>query len=273
MLGVGLLAAGVVFAAMPAVAATPVLGDPWLVTEVVDGDTIDVAQGPRTMTVRFIGINAPESGECWSDEATAALTELVGRGPVWLTVDVSDLDRYGRSLRYVVNAEGEDVGAQLVEQGAAIATSYPPDTANDARYALLEEAARLAGRGLWAAEACGPRLSVVQEPVAVDIEIRPDAAGDDNENLNDEWVRFINAGDTDVDLDHWTVADESASHRYTFAELVLVPGAAVTLFTGCGTDTDVERYWCNSDSAVWNNGGDTVFLRDPAGNIVASRSY
>ena len=40
-----------------------------------------------------------------------------------------------------------------------------------------------------------------------------------------------------------------------------MPGAAVTLFTGCGTDTDVERYWCNSDSAVWNNGGDTVFLR------------
>jgi hypothetical protein len=24
---------------------------------------------------------------------------------------------------------------------------------------------------------------------------------------------------------------------------------------------------------VWNNGGDTVFLHDPAGNIVASRSY
>jgi len=163
VIGVGLLAAGVVFAAMPALAATPVLGDPWLVTEVVDGDTIDVAQGPRTMTVRLVGINAPESGECWSDEATAALTELVGRGPVWLTVDVSDLDRYGRSLRYVVNAEGEDVGARLIEQGAAIATSYPPDTANDARYALLEEAARLAGRGLWAPEACGPRLSVVHD--------------------------------------------------------------------------------------------------------------
>ena len=114
---------------------------------------------------------------------------------------------------------------------------------------------------------------MVHEPVAVDIEIHANAAGDDNENLNDEWVRFVNAGDADVDLDHWIVADESASPRYTFAELVLVPGAAVTLFTGCGTDTDAERYWCNSGSAVWNNGGDTVFLRDPAGNIVASRSY
>jgi micrococcal nuclease len=114
---------------------------------------------------------------------------------------------------------------------------------------------------------------VLDDPVAVDIDMHPDAAGDDNVNLNDEWVRFVNAGDTDLDLEQWTVADESATHRYTFAELVLAPGAAVTLFTGCGTDTDSERYWCNTDSAVWNNRGDTVFLRDPAGNIVASRTY
>jgi micrococcal nuclease len=270
---IGALAAGALLTVAPVTAAAPVLGDPWLVTEVVDGDTIEVAQGPRTMTVRLIGINAPEANECWADEATDALTELVGHGPVWLTVDTSDVDRYDRALRYVVNADGDDVGARLVEQGAAIATSYPPDTANDARYALLQAAARLDGRGLWAPEACGPRLSVVRTPAVVDIDIHPDAAGDDNVNLNDEWVRFVNAGDADLDLDHWTVADESASHRYTFAELVLPPGAAVTLFTGCGTDTESERYWCNADSAVWNNGGDTVFLRDPLGNIVASRSY
>jgi micrococcal nuclease len=273
VIAVGLLAAAVVSIASPGSVATPVLSDPWLVTEVVDGDTIHVAQGPRSMAVRLIGINAPESDECWADEATAALAELVGRGPVWLTADRSDLDQYGRALRYVVNADGDDVGARLVEQGAAIATSYPPDTANDARYTLLQEAARRDGRGLWAAAACGPALSVVREPIAVDIDIHPDAAGDDNVNLNDEWVRFINAGEADLDLDHWTVADESASHRYTFGELVLAPGAEVTLFTGCGTDTASARYWCNTGSAVWNNGGDTVFLRDPAGNIVASRSY
>jgi endonuclease YncB( thermonuclease family) len=125
VIGVALLAAAVLHAAsFPGGVATPVLGDPWLVTEVVDGDTIDVAQGPRTMTVRLIGINAPESGECWADEAAAALGELVGRGPVWLTLDVSGLDLYGRALRYVVNGDGDDVGARLVEQGAAIATSW-----------------------------------------------------------------------------------------------------------------------------------------------------
>jgi hypothetical protein len=48
---------------------------------------------------------------------------------------------------------------------------------------------------------------------------------------------------------------------------------SVTLFTGCGTDDDTNRYWCASGSAVWNNSGDTVFLRDGKGNIVVSLSY
>ncbi len=251
------------------------LGEPWLVTEVVDGDTIDVAQGSTAMTVRLIGINAPETDECWSDEATAALGELVGTGPAWLALDRSENDQFGRALRYVINAEGEDVGGQLIEQGAAIARSYPPDTANDDRYALLQEAARRAGRGLWAADACGGDVTVqpATGPVSVEIDLHPDAAGDDNANLNDEWVRFTNTGAIPLDLAGWTVRDESSSNRYTFAELVVQPGQAVTLFTGCGTDTATERYWCSSDSAVWNNGGDTVLLQDPAGNIAVSRSY
>jgi micrococcal nuclease len=249
-------------------------GEPWLVTGVVDGDTLDVARGAATMAVRLIGINAPESGECWSDEATAALEEIVGPGPVWLQVDATNVDRFGRALRYVINADGDDVGGLLVEQGAAIARSYPPDTANDDRYALLQEAARRDGRGLWAADACGDALVPVGGmPVAVDIDLHPDAAGDDNVNLNDEWVRFTNAGTAPIDLSGWTVRDESSTHRYVFADLVVPPGGAVTLFTGCGADTATERYWCNVASAVWNNGGDTAFLLDPAGNVVASRSY
>ena len=252
----------------------PPFDDPWLVTEVVDGDTIDVARGSTTIAVRLIGINAPEADECWSDEATVELAELVGPGPVWLTIDTSDVDQFGRALRYVINADGEDVGGLLVEAGAAIARSYPPDTANDDRYALLQESARLAGRGMWAHDACGTAAAqAVGVPVAVQIDVHPDAAGDDNINLNDEWVRFTNTATAPLDLDGWMVKDESSSHRYTFSDLTVQPGRHVTLLTGCGIDTTTARYWCNTGSAVWNNGGDTVFLLDPVGNIAESRRY
>ena len=47
----------------------------------------------------------------------------------------------------------------------------------------------------------------------------------------------------------------------------------MTLRTGCGTATATDLYWCEPSGAVWNNGRDTVFLTDPAGNIVVSAPY
>jgi hypothetical protein len=35
----------------------------------------------------------------------------------------------------------------------------------------------------------------------------------------------------------------------------------------------MDRYWCVSGSAIWNNGGDTAFLLDPVGNVVAQLGY
>jgi hypothetical protein len=35
----------------------------------------------------------------------------------------------------------------------------------------------------------------------------------------------------------------------------------------------VTRFWCNTESAIWNNDGDTVFLRDANGNNVVTRRY
>lgn len=54
--------------------------------------------------------------------------------------------------------------------------------------------------------------------------------------------------------------------------MVGTPGASVTLFTGCGTDTQTERFWCKSGSAVWNNTGDVVSLFDASGALIAERA-
>jgi micrococcal nuclease len=248
----------------------PAPSDGWRSTEIVDGDTLYVSGPPGELHVRLIGVNTPESGECFSEEATDALAELVNGNDLVLVVDRSDVDQFGRSLRYVETADGVDVGAELVANGFAIARRYPPDDARADRYAELQRAAERAGRGLWASDACG--TSDV-DGVEIVIDVNADAPGDDGVNLNGEWVRFTNAGAEAVDLDGWEVADESASHRHTFSDLRLDPGADATLFSGCGPDDETARYWCVSGSAVWNNSGDTVFLRDRNGNIVASLSY
>jgi micrococcal nuclease len=43
--------------------------------------------------------------------------------------------------------------------------------------------------------------------------IHYDAAGDDNTNLNDEWIEIVNNSAASADMTGWALKDGSASHR------------------------------------------------------------
>ncbi len=88
----------------------------FVVTRVVDGDTVELSNGE---TVRLVGIDTPEVGQCGADRATANLERLVLFKRVRLTVSDEDRDGYGRLLRYV-NAGPQDSGLRLIKNGLAI---------------------------------------------------------------------------------------------------------------------------------------------------------
>jgi endonuclease YncB( thermonuclease family) len=94
-----------------------------VVTDIVDGDTIDVLQGDRTERVRVIGIDTPERGECGFGEAADVLAgHVLGERVVLVPGAQDDRDRYDRILRYVDReADGLDAGPSLIESGHAIA--------------------------------------------------------------------------------------------------------------------------------------------------------
>jgi endonuclease YncB( thermonuclease family) len=89
----------------------------YVVTHVVDGDTIDLGNGER---VRLVGIDTPEVGQCGYDEATAKMERLVLGKRVRLFESDEDRDRYDRLLRYVEVA-GKDAGLAQIRSGLAIA--------------------------------------------------------------------------------------------------------------------------------------------------------
>ncbi|HEX5862301.1 MAG TPA: DUF2510 domain-containing protein, partial [Nocardioides sp.] len=89
----------------------------YLVTRVVDGDTLELGSGE---TVRLVGIDTPELGECGYDRATAALARLVSGKQVRLVRSDEDRDHYGRLLRYV-DLAGTDAGLRQIRNGLAIA--------------------------------------------------------------------------------------------------------------------------------------------------------
>lgn len=243
------------------------------VVSVTDGDTLTVELNGVNERVRLIGINSPEAGECFAAEATAELRSLTVGTTVTLVTDRSGRDAFGRLLRYVFVEDPQRgsvfVNRVLVEGGFAIANRYEPDTARADELDVAQTSAQDAGRGLWATGACGP-------PAPVDLVIsavNADAPGDDNDNKNGEWVT-IRSRSGAADLTGFVLKDESASHRFSFPDgFVLGEGASVRVFSGCGSDSETNLYWCNARSAVWNNSGDTAFLLDPSGNIVAQLSY
>lgn len=137
------------------------LSDEYSVVRVVDGDTLRVLTPQGEVSVRVIGINAPESVDprrpvqCFGKEASTHFAQLVGSDSVTLTRDPSqgDVDKYGRWLRYVF-VGGGDVGEKMLEDGYAFEYTYDVPYARQAEYQAAEESARSAGSGLWALETC-----------------------------------------------------------------------------------------------------------------------
>jgi micrococcal nuclease len=136
------------------------------VLRVIDGDTIGVDRGHGPESVRYIGVDTPETVdprrpvEWMGAEASEANRALVVGRDVVLELDVSEVDRFGRLLRYVWVPDGSDwlfVNLALVAAGFAQASTFPPDVKYVDLYLAAQDEARTAKRGLWGRPPATPR--------------------------------------------------------------------------------------------------------------------
>ena len=116
------------------------------VTYVTDGDTLWVRPdaGGRTIELRLLDVDAPESCQPFGAQATQALRARVLHAAV--RVRTRGSDSYGRQLAHVEHRR-EDVGRWLVANGYAWAMRFH---GRPGRHGALEEQARRERRGLWA---------------------------------------------------------------------------------------------------------------------------
>jgi len=108
-----------------------------LATKVIDGDTIVVEGGYH---VRLLGMDTDEAGYPCYEDAKTRLEELILNKKVRLEKDKTDLDQYGRCLRYVFLDE-QNIDLQLVEEGLAVARFYEPDVKYKDEITLAEKTA------------------------------------------------------------------------------------------------------------------------------------
>jgi len=128
------------------------------VTDVVDGDTIDVAIGGRHERVRLIGIDTPETKkpdspiECFGPEASAFTGDLLPAGTeVRIERDIVGRDDYGRLLGYVHRtSDGLFVNLAIVTEGFAQPLTIEPNSTFAGAFARAAGEAERADRGMWA---------------------------------------------------------------------------------------------------------------------------
>lgn len=112
--------------------------------DVIDGDSIKVAYGPRTVSVRLFAIDAPELNQAFGKRAKANLAEVtVGRNVKIYPVSI---DGYGRLLAWAFIGPA-CLNKELVREGNA--WHYKKYAEKAAVLAELEQSARKSKKGLW----------------------------------------------------------------------------------------------------------------------------
>jgi micrococcal nuclease len=133
------------------------------VARVIDGDTvvlrgIDYGSSDRRTggrRTRLIGFDTPEVHgelECYGQEASAFARYVLDGRDVLVDHDAEQIDRYGRALAYVWDAETRVLfNARVLWEGYATQLTIPPNVRYADLFRELAADAREADRGLWTA--------------------------------------------------------------------------------------------------------------------------
>ncbi len=130
-----------------------------LVTGVIDGDTIVVDRGGREITVRLIGVDTPETSrpdlpvEFYGPEASEFTRRTLEGRRVQLEFEPPDrpggsIDKYGRTLAYIITVGGSNFNLELVRHGYGRVFARYPFT-YQREFKAAERTARAGGLGLW----------------------------------------------------------------------------------------------------------------------------
>ena len=140
-------------------AAAPLQREQVRVVDVFDGDTIVVDQQDKHVTIRLIGVDTPETSrpgkpvQFFGPEASEFTRTSLLEKEVWLEFEQPDwaggrIDRYDRTLAYVVTAEGNNFNRELVRRGYGKVYALYPFT-YQREFEQAERMARAEHLGIW----------------------------------------------------------------------------------------------------------------------------
>lgn len=261
------------------------------VTNVADGDTIEVSAHGQTERVRLIGVDTPETThpsrpvECFGREASAFTRELLRGQTVLLEDDPTqdNRDRFNRLLRFVWLPDGRLANYEIIARGYGFEYTFRTPYRYQAQFKAAERAAREAQVGLWAPETCNGERRAADEitpvvgatptamPEATPLSpsfdgcrTEPNAALAPNVPVaivaidkRAEVVTLRNVGRAMVNLDGWTMCSMRGAQIHSGIGGMLAPGET----------RDFPR--AGSGNIWTDNASDPGALYDAEGRLVA----
>lgn len=130
------------------------------IKKIYDGDTLLLANGVK---VRLLGINAPEVSkrdkiaDVGGEEAKQWLIQKLQGTLIKLRYDVERKDKYGRVLAYVFTKNNKHINLQLVANGLATVSLYPPNLNYADQLISAQQQAESQKLGIWDMQAYAPK--------------------------------------------------------------------------------------------------------------------
>ena len=226
------------------------------VTEVIDGDTFYLGNGDK---VRMLGINTPESGRPYAQEATDFLTNMILGKEVTLVNDSKnpDIDSYGRLLSHVY-VNDSLINFEMIQEGFAFWYPYSSGTDFDSVYEEAQVVASNNAVGLWTESSYNFTIDY--------IEYNPEGSEADG-----EYLVLTNHENFNVSMVGWFLQDEAAQTAYEF-NFTIANNTSIRIYTGEGVDNSTTLYW-GWYQGIWNNSGDFAIIQDENGYMVANYRY
>ncbi len=147
------------------------------VIKVVDGDTLAIEKDGKSVTLRLIGLDTPETVDprkevqCYGIEASNKAKSLLSQARISIEADSSQgtLDKYGRTLAYVILPDGTNFNEYMIREGYGYEYTYNDPYRYQTQFKAAEESARTEKKGLWNPAACTPSTEATSPPAPLPI--------------------------------------------------------------------------------------------------------
>ncbi len=228
------------------------------VLRVIDGDTIVLEENE---SVRLIGINSPERGEKYYDEAADFLREMIEGATIEMSKDKTNKDKYYRLLRYIYvddidTDEKVFVNLEIVRNGLANVYIIEPDNKYEKKL-----------RDVWQEcldteiNLCEPSTHKCSECIELE-----------EYNSKKDEITLQNNCNFSCELSDWSMKPEGRK-TFTFPIFFLGAEKKVLIKTGEGNNSLDVLFWGKyKNQDVWRE-DESVFLRDSDGKLVVYEMY